>query len=244
MKRGQNPFSRLWNSNRDRGVPQSLASVGTDDLHHLAFLRSMRKDVQHVPSGEMELRDLEVVVVDLETTGFHPDRGDEIFAIGAIALRGATLIPDESFYSLINPNRSIPAHICELTGITNEMVQDAPDTVTALSRFFQYAGNRLLVAHHSRHEREFFRAALWKTSRSRLTLRLLDTMMLIRLFEGPLVNTSLDALCAQHQIEITRRHHAQADAVAAAELWGLYVEKALEHGYHNLQQVYEQIVYR
>ncbi len=244
MKPSRNPFQRLWSLSRDNGLPSTLSSAGSSaDPRQLAFLRSMKKDLLHQNSGAIPLRDLEVVVVDLETTGFYPDHGDEILSIGAVAMRGSEVLQGESFYSLVNPRRRIPEHIVSLTGITDEMVESAPDPLDVLSRFFQFVGNRLLVAHHSRHEREFLRAALWKTSRAKFTHRLLDTMLLIRLLNGPLGNTSLDALCRAHQIEISTRHHAYCDAFAAAALWGVYVEKAMRQGYHDLQQVYADFGY-
>jgi DNA polymerase-3 subunit epsilon len=244
MKPNRNPFSRLWNLSRDSMLPNSLSSTGSSaDPQHIAFLRSMKKDLLQQNSGSIPLQDLEVVVVDLETTGFYPDHGDEILSIGAVAMKGSEVLRGESFYSLVNPKRSVPDHIASLTGITEEMVRGAPDLLTVLTRFFQFIGNRLLVAHHSRHEREFFRAALWKTSRAKFTHRLLDTMLLIRLFNGPLGNTSLDALCSAHQIDISRRHHAYCDAFAAAALWGIYLEKAIRHGYHDLQQLYADMGY-
>lgn len=242
MRSSWNPFNRLWNLTRDAGLPASLYSATTSgDPKHLAFLRSMRKDFQLQASTELPLADLEVVVVDIETTGFQPYHGDEIIAIGAVAMRGSQVLNAETFYSYINPKRVIPEQIVTLTGITNDCVKEAPDLLSTLSQFFQFVGSRPLVAHHSRHEREFFRASLWKTSRSKFTHRLLDTMLLIRLSAAPLGNGSLDALCAAHQIDIKNRHDAFFDALAAANLWGIYLNKAISLGYGTLHQVYEQV---
>ncbi|NGQ96654.1 3'-5' exonuclease [Brevibacillus sp. SYP-B805] len=239
---GWNPLNRLWNANRENRIPSKLSSaVSGNDLKDQAFLRSLAKELHPFPNIEMPLEQLEVVVVDLETTGFYPQRGDEIISIGAVAMRGSQVLANESFSTLVNPGRAIPAHIEALTGITSQAVADAPDTLTALSRFFQFVGSRPLVAHHSRHEREFFRAALWKTSKSRFVHRLLDTMMLIRLVSRPMGNSSLDVFCAMHSIPIVKRHDAYQDALATAFLWGIYLDRAVKHGYKDLQQVYEEI---
>lgn len=237
-------FGRLWNLNREAASRTSEWGAGPleGDKQHLAYLRSLHKERREADSGiDLPLRDLEVVVVDLETTGFYPNHGDAIISIGAVAMKGEKLLLGDSFYTLVNPNRTIPPHIVTLTGISNEMAADAPDLVTALSRFFRYVGNRPLVAHHSRHEREFFRSAFWKMGRRPFTHRTLDTMLLIRLLSNPIGNGSLDALCAMHNIPISRRHHAYCDAVAAGTLWGKYVVKAQEAGYTNLREVYEQL---
>jgi DNA polymerase III subunit epsilon len=219
-----------------------LRNLSQGDKQHLAYLRSLHKDRRQMDSDiDLPLESLEVVVVDLETTGFSPNHGDAILSIGAVAMKGDRLIMGDSFYTLVQPNRRVPPHISSLTGITDDMVFQAPDLVTALSRFFQFVGERPLVAHHSRHEREFFRAGLWKTSRRPFTHRMLDTMLLVRLLSHPLGNGSLDALCAMHEIPISRRHHAYCDAVAAGTLWGKYVIKAKEAGYNNLREVYQEL---
>ena len=67
--------------------------------------------------------DQDYVVVDIETTGGWAS-GDRITEIGAVRIRNHEVI--EEWHSLINPQRSIPSHISRLTGITNDMVRDAP----------------------------------------------------------------------------------------------------------------------
>ena len=237
-----NPFYRLWELTRERRLPPSLSSAMSEhDPHHLAYLRSLTKDLDNSRNTEVPLPELEVVVVDLETTGFHPQQGDEIIAIGAVAMRGSQVLQEESFSTLVQSSRKIPPHIVTLTGITDDALASAPLPAAALSQFFQFVGNRPMVAHHSRHEREFFRTALWKTSRSRFVHRLLDTMLLIRLSSSPLGNVSLDALCAQHNITIGKRHDAYHDALATAYLWGIYLEKAIQQGFRDLQEIYQEI---
>ncbi|MBW5470901.1 3'-5' exonuclease [Brevibacillus formosus] len=228
-------FGRIWHMNRDMpGI--------ADDKQHIAYLRSISKANKPVDSSaDIPLHDLEVVVVDLETTGFYPDHGDAIISMGAVAMRGEHLLLGDSFYTLVNPGRKIPPHIRSLTGITDDMVGDAPELLEALSRFFQFVGDRPLVAHHSRHEREFLRSGLWKTSRRPFTHRMLDTMLLIRLLSNPIGNGSLEALCAAHDIPISRRHHAYCDAVAAGTLWAKYLVKAQSQGFTNLREVYEAV---
>ncbi len=241
MKPNWNAFQRMWNLYRERGVPPSFSSaVVENDPQHLAFLRSMTKAVQNADSADLPLDGLEVVVVDLETSGFHSRQGDEIIAIGAVAVCGTEVRQQERFSTLVNPKRSVPAHIQALTGLTQAQLDAAPDLVLALSRFFQFVGNRPLVAHHSRHERDFLQAALWKTGRTKLAHRLIDTMLLIRLCEGPLGDASLDALCKRHQIAIGKRHDAYHDALAAARLWAIYVERALQKGFRTLREVYQE----
>lgn len=241
MKPSWNPLQRIWNMYREGSLPHSVSSaVSESNPQHLAFLRQMHKELHQPGSHTIPLATWEVVVVDLETTGFHATHGDEIISIGAVAMKGTEILEHERFATYVNPNRAIPEHIGRLTGITLDTVKTAPDLTTALSQFFQFVGNRTLVAHHSRHERDFFQAALWKTSRSRFSHRLLDTLLIIRLCDTNIANSSLDALCSRHMIEIGKRHDAYEDALATAKLWRIYLEKIIMQGFTNLHEVYQQ----
>ncbi|GAA4727067.1 exonuclease domain-containing protein [Brevibacillus fulvus] len=239
MRSGWNPFQRFRTSQREDGLPDSLSTAGSNsNPGYLAFLRSLVKERQSTSTHELSLEELEVVVVDLETTGFQPYRGDEIISIGAVAMRGSHVLEEERFYSLVQPNRPVPEHIALLTGITDDDLNTAPDLPQTLGRFFQFVGQRPLVAHHSRHEREFFRAAFRKVRQAQFDHRLLDTMLLIQLSSRPLGNATLDTLCAINSIEILKRHDAFYDALATAKLWGIYLEKAWQLGYRTLADVY------
>ncbi|MCG6197416.1 hypothetical protein H1215_09550, partial [Anoxybacillus sp. LAT_38] len=70
------------------------------------------------------------IVVDFETTGSHPRQGDSIIQIGAVAIDDGQIT--ESYSTLINPGQPIPPFITQLTGITDDMVADAPTLEEAL----------------------------------------------------------------------------------------------------------------
>lgn len=84
-------------------------------------------------------------VIDIETTGLDP-LFDDIIEIAGIKYRENKEI--ERFQSLINPGRKIGDFIVELTGITNEMLLDAPSIETVLPRFLEFVGNDTIVGHN------------------------------------------------------------------------------------------------
>lgn len=91
----------------------------------------------------------DLIVFDLETTGFSP-RWHEIIQIAAVRLRPDGEIRD-TFSTYVRPGRSIPAHITELTGITDTDVLNAPSSSDALCAFARFVGNSAattLVAHN------------------------------------------------------------------------------------------------
>lgn len=230
---------RMWNLYKMGGFTPAIASMlGSQNAQQMAFIRNVNKEQRKQSMFDMPLRELEVVVFDLETTGFYPSNGDEIISFGAVLLRGGELVESESFYSLVNPKRKIPKAIIELTGITNEMVEDAPDLMQVLHDFMEFVGRRLLIAHASGHDKQFLNAALWRTSKVNLNHRVLDTMMVAKWLEPNLAGYSLDELLESCCIPITERHHALQDSIMTAKLWQNYLARILERNITTLGDLY------
>lgn len=86
-----------------------------------------------------------VVVFDLETTGLSPSN-DEIIQIAAIKIGGGKMLANDSFCSYVRPTRRISSVITDLTGITDDDVEDAPPALDTLKQFAAFCGDSLLVA--------------------------------------------------------------------------------------------------
>ena len=111
---------------------------------------------------EISLRETTFVVVDLETTGGRMNGrdgkdADAITEIGAVKVRGGVVLGE--FATLVDPQRSIPPQIVQLTGITTAMVCDAPTIAGVLPMFLEFARGAVLVAHNARFDMGFLRAA-------------------------------------------------------------------------------------
>jgi DNA polymerase III epsilon subunit family exonuclease len=96
-----------------------------------------------------------VTVVDLETTGLYPGSGDRITEIGAIKMSGNQVTG--IFSSLIFPERAIPESATFITGITNEMVRNAPTIGQALPLFMEFVRDDVLVMHNAKFDGSFLR---------------------------------------------------------------------------------------
>ncbi|MEV5028691.1 3'-5' exonuclease [Paenibacillus sp. LPE1-1-1.1] len=235
----QKGVGRMWHLYKMGGFTPAIASMlGSQNAQQMAFIRNVNKEQRKQSMFDMPLKELEVIVFDLETTGFYPNNGDEIISFGAVLLRGGEIVENETFYSLVNPKRKIPKAIVELTGITNEMVQDAPDLMQVLHDFMEFVGRRLLVAHASGHDKQFLNAALWRTSKINLNHRVLDTMMVAKWLEPNLEGYSLDELLISCCIPITERHHALQDSIMTAKLWQNYLARILERNITTLGDLY------
>ncbi|WP_028610324.1 3'-5' exonuclease [Paenibacillus harenae] len=235
----QKGVGRMWNLYKMGGFTPAIASMlGSQNAQQMAFIRNVNKEQRKQSMLDTPLRELEAVVFDLETTGFNPTNGDEIISFGAVLMRGGELFESESFYSLVNPKRKISKAIVELTGITNEMVQDAPDLMQVLHDFMEFVGRRLLIAHAAGHDKQFLNAALWRTSKVNLNHRVLDTMMVAKWLEPNRDGYSLDELLNSCCIPITDRHHALQDSIMTAQLWQNYLTRILERNITTLGDLY------
>ncbi|MDB4868536.1 MAG: hypothetical protein JWR03_2869 [Cohnella sp.] len=223
--KGITPMGRMWHLYKLGGVTPALASMmGSSNAQQMAFIRFMSRNQRKESTLETPLEELEAIVFDLETTGFHPYNGDEIISIGAVAIRGGQFLETESFYRLVNPKRRIPRHITELTGITNEMAVNAPDLMQGLHDFLDFAGKRVLLAHGSGHDKAFLNSAFWRTSKVTLTHRVVDTMMIAKWLEPQREDYGLDGLLETYGIENTGRHHALQDSRMTAELYFAFLK--------------------
>ena len=154
------------------------------------------------------------VVLDVETTGGKAGT-DRITEIGAVKVQGGEVL--DTFTTLINPQRPIPAFISRLTGISNAMVSDAPqfaDIAHQLSEFLQGA---VFVAHNAKFDYGFIRAEF---ARCELPFDMpqLCTVVNMRRYYPGLQSYSLGKLCAEFDITLTNHHRALADATATVEL--------------------------
>ncbi|MEJ8544826.1 ATP-dependent DNA helicase DinG [Brevibacillus borstelensis] len=157
------------------------------------------------------------IVVDFETTGSHPRQGDSIIQIGAVTIDDGHIT--ESFSTLINPGQAIPPFIKQLTGITDEMVADAPTLEEVLPRFLRMLEGRTFVAHNASFDLQFLQEALLSQGYYTFDGYVLDTVELSRFLMPMQGSYRLGELADDLQIEHDRPHQADSDALATAQLF-------------------------
>jgi DNA polymerase-3 subunit alpha (Gram-positive type) len=159
------------------------------------------------------------VVVDLETTGMSPARGDRIVEIGAVALEGSTVVGE--FATLVDPDRLIPYDVQRIHGISDSMVIGQPLFEAILPQFLAFCGEATLISHNASFDRGFLDAETLRATREPLPHAHVDTVRLSRMVLPRLGRHSLDSLVRHFGVRIPshERHRALGDARATAEIW-------------------------
>ena len=98
--------------------------------------------------------DQRIVVIDFETTGLSARAGDRAIEVAAVEIIEGRI--GRHFASLMNPGVFVPSFITGLTGITNAMVQSAPDSLAVMRGLAQFVGDAPLVAHNAAFDAGFF----------------------------------------------------------------------------------------
>lgn len=230
------PFNQFM-----RGITGVFGGAQGQNAQQIAYVRQLQRELNAEDKLKIPLEKLNVVVFDLETTGFNPEQGDAIISIGAIRVCGKTIQEEDTFYSLVQHNKALPLKIVELTGITDNDLKDAPPLSETLVNFFKYVKDDTLVAHHAGHEKSFLQHASWKLFRTNFKHRVVDTSFLYRVAEPNEKLIRLEDFCEYNGIPVCNRHHALGDAKLTAQLWCLYMEKLQQAGFKNLKEIYERV---
>lgn len=164
------------------------------------------------------------VIVDTETTGGNPVN-DRIMEIAIIRYDGEKEV--ERFSTLVNPQNSIAPFIQSLTGITDDMVADAPTFEEIADKVLELTDNSIFVAHNARFDyavvrREFKRIGI------RFQRRQLCTVTLSERLLPDHKSYSLGKICRDLDIEISNRHRALGDAEATVKLFRRLLENNQE----------------
>ena len=187
---------------------------------------------------ESSLRETTFVIVDLETTGGRMTArdghaADAITEIGAVKVRGGEVLGE--FATLVDPQRSIPPQIIQLTGITTAMVCDAPTVAAVLPMFLEFARGAVLVAHNARFDMGFLRAAADECGIRWMRPQALCTVQLARRVlsreEAPSVR--LAALARLFAVANEPTHRALDDARATVEVLHALIERVGNQGVHS-----------
>lgn len=161
-------------------------------------------------------------IVDIETTGGQRGR-HKMTEIAIVRFDGEKIV--DRFESLINPEMSIPYHITRLTGITNEMVADAPKFYEVAKQIVEMTKDSIFVAHNVFFDYNFIQAEFRELGYTFKAPKMCTVRLARKIFPGH-KSYSLGNICQDLGIEIKARHRAMGDAEATTELFKQMIEKS------------------
>lgn len=177
--------------------------------------------------------DGEFVCFDLETTGLKPQT-EAITEIAATVVRNGQTA--ESFQTYVNPKKPIPANITELTGITDEMVQNAPELAEAIPKFLEFAAGKPLVAHNAGFDMSFLSAACEQLGIAQ-HFTAIDTLEMARLLLPNLGKYKLNLLAKELKVGPFEHHRASEDAAVLARIFIKLLEMLRQAGASNVSEI-------
>lgn len=158
-----------------------------------------------------------VVVLDFETTGLSPDMGERAIEIGAVRIEDGVVTG--RFQELMNPGQRVSYFIEDYTGISNEMLKDAPSCEEVMSQFADFIDGYNLVAHNASFDKRFLDAELGRISR-RYTGQFVCSMLVARRVYPNAPDHKLGTLVNYANIPSEGVfHRALYDSEMTAKLW-------------------------
>ncbi|WLD95191.1 PolC-type DNA polymerase III [Alkalihalobacillus sp. AL-G] len=182
---------------------------------------------QHRP-----LLDETYVVFDVETTGLSAVY-NKIIELAAVKVKDGEII--DRFEAFANPHHQLSQTTIELTGITDDMVSDAPEIEDVLKDFNEFIGDDILVAHNASFDMGFLNVGFRNIGIGEAKNPVIDTLEYGRFLYPEFKNHRLNTLCKKFDIDLTQHHRAIYDAEATGYLLWKMVKDGVEKGitYHD-----------
>jgi ATP-dependent DNA helicase DinG len=156
------------------------------------------------------------VVIDLETTGNSPKKGDKIIQFAAVVIEKGKIV--NRFSSLINPKMKIPIFIEELTGINDEMIKNAPCFEDLAEKIQSLLEDAYFVAHNVLFDLSFLQEELLNANQEGFFGSVIDTVEMARFLFPTIDSYKLNDLANSMGFSHSRPHQADSDAEVTAEL--------------------------
>jgi DNA polymerase III subunit epsilon len=178
--------------------------------------------------NQKTLAEVTFIVLDLETTGASPQQGCGITEIGAIAVRGGEVLGE--FSTFVNPQVPLPDYIINLTGITDEMLVDAPLISEVFPDFIKFIDRHEdihLVAHNAPFDIGFLKAAATSLALEWPKYEVIDTVKLARrvIDRSEILNYKLGTLSQFFDTQALPNHRALDDVKTTVEVLHRLIER-------------------
>lgn len=169
------------------------------------------------------MENLKFAVIDLETTGHSPEKGDRIIQIAIMFVENGVLTHE--YVRFVNPNQKIPIFIQELTDISNTEVDNAPYFEDIAQEVSDLLAGWIFVAHNTNFDLPFLQKEFERCGASRWQGKQVDTVEFSKIIFPSALSYRLKDLTEELGIELSAAHRADDDARATAHLLLTCIEK-------------------
>ena len=167
------------------------------------------------------------VVIDTETTGLDP-KFDSIIELAGVRVVAGKIV--DRFETLINPKCTLDPFITDLTGITNEMLLDAPDIICMLPSFLSFVGNSIVIGHNVNFDINFLYDSFCEIGSALFTNDFIDTMRISRRLFPDLPHHRLVDLVSHLEIGECVEHRALSDVIQTQLSYEIMKDYAKDNG--------------
>lgn len=179
------------------------------------------------------IRDAEFTAFDTELTGLD-FREDSIISIGAVKMKGGSIMPGRSFYRLVKPDSRLKSESILVHGITHSELHGADAAAEALAEFIEFIGDSVLVGHFAYIDVNFIGKAMKEAYGTSLQSPVLDTMAIhdwlyendsrfARHYNGMTLRKDLYSMARRYGIPVEETHNALQDAYITAQLFQRFI---------------------
>lgn len=215
----------------DEALKNGIKPIFGTEMYFLNETGDIVKNLEE----DLNIKDITYTIFDLETTGTNA-RFDEIIEFGAVKYKNGEVI--DVFKSFVKPSKEIGEFTQKLTGITNDMLKDAPKIEEVFPKFIEFIKGTVLVAHNADFDYGFIREVNRKLYGTDLIMPYIDTLRFSRvILRGKVKSFGLGKLVEYFKLGPFEHHRAFEDASVTAQLFGKLLELLSKMGISTLNQL-------
>lgn len=155
-------------------------------------------------------------VIDLETTG-RSNKYQDVTEISAVKYRNGVKV--DAFSTLIKAQHSIIPFVVGLTGITNDMIANAPKIEAVIEQVVDFIGDDIIVGHNVEFDYALIYTAYLDHCKHKMSNDYVDTLRVSRILNKDILNHKLETLCAYFDVERVVGHRALDDCLQTAQVY-------------------------
>jgi DNA polymerase-3 subunit epsilon len=206
-----------------------------------------QQDLQKSFDPKLPIDQVDFVAFDTELTGLDFKR-DAIISIGAVKLKGTTILPGETFYRLVKPECELKSKSVVVHELTHSDLECAEDILDVVGDFVKFAGNAVFIGHFVHIDLNFVNKVLKQNFGVSLKNSALDTSTLhdwlsendsrfARHYKGMTLKSDLFSMARKYGVEGGKAHNAFSDAYITAQLFQRFVSFLPECGIRTLKEL-------